>query len=202
MKDRTIILVSHHVQLCAAGASYVVALDSGRVLFEGDGDAFQNSGVIRTLVQSTVNDDVEDKAEAVIESDIIAATDGDDGSESSSTAGTTTIPTTPSEVKAEKKPTRKLVEEEARAIGRVGRDVWITYFVACGSSFYWSIFVTVFILAALSPVIENGWLRYWSYSVMEGDGVKGPLYYITIYASVSHLVIRLYFFTYATTLPR
>ena len=30
MRGRTVILVSHHVQLCAPGASYIVALDNGR----------------------------------------------------------------------------------------------------------------------------------------------------------------------------
>jgi ABC-type branched-subunit amino acid transport system ATPase component len=31
-----VILVSHHVQLCFTGASYIVALDDGHLLFAGD----------------------------------------------------------------------------------------------------------------------------------------------------------------------
>lgn len=53
MRGRTVILVSHHVQLCAPGASYIVALDNGRVQFSGDRDAFKSSGVMAKLVQST-----------------------------------------------------------------------------------------------------------------------------------------------------
>jgi hypothetical protein len=55
---------------------------------------------------------------------------------------------------------RKLVEEETRAVGRVGRPVWETYFKACGGTSYWLVFAVLFLLAAVSPVAENGWLRY------------------------------------------
>jgi uncharacterized protein (DUF4415 family) len=63
-------------------------------------------------------------------------------------------------VKQDKKPARKLVEEEKRAVGRISRDIWETYFWACGQVWYWVIFIGVLLLASLSPVVENGWLRY------------------------------------------
>ena len=59
MHNRTVILVSHHVQLCAPGARYIVVLDNGRIQFQGDKDKFNASGVIRSLIQSGVAD-VED----------------------------------------------------------------------------------------------------------------------------------------------
>ena len=52
MKGRTIVLVSHHVQLCAPGAKYVVALENGRVSYQGPSAEFQKGSVIRSLVQS------------------------------------------------------------------------------------------------------------------------------------------------------
>lgn len=52
MRGRTLILVSHHVQLCAPGASYIVALDNGRVSFAGNFDSFKVSGVMAGLVHS------------------------------------------------------------------------------------------------------------------------------------------------------
>jgi len=52
MRGRTVILVSHHVQLCAPGASYIVALDNGRVQFQGTVIRFKTSGVMNGLVQS------------------------------------------------------------------------------------------------------------------------------------------------------
>ncbi|KAJ4488652.1 multidrug resistance-associated ABC transporter [Lentinula lateritia] len=183
MKGRTVILVSHHVQLCAPDANYIVALDNGRVQFEGTREAFQTSGVIRTLMQSTVNEIGDEKEEQVIEEIPVPSSHSSDSDPSSET---TTIAPTPATVKMDKKPARKLVEEETRAVGRVSKSVWLTYIRACGSCWYWILFTVAYIIAALSPVAENGWLKQvvWSGSVSDGDHQKSPTYYIGIYALV------------------
>ena len=67
MRGRTIILVSHHVQLCAPGAQYIVSLDNGRVQYSGDYEGFQGSGVLKTLVQSGATDPSDEKEEAAVE---------------------------------------------------------------------------------------------------------------------------------------
>ncbi|KAK0452263.1 P-loop containing nucleoside triphosphate hydrolase protein [Armillaria borealis] len=183
MQGRTVILVSHHVQLCAEGAGYIVALDNGRVLFEGAREDFQGSGVMRSLVQSGFIDDKDGAADEKEEEAIETGFGSGDESESSSTVAPASEV---AETKiASKKPPRKLVEEEKRAVGRIGKDIWLTYINACGSSVYWSVFLGVFILAALSPVAENGWLKYWSHAVLEADGSKGPVYYVTMYAIIT-----------------
>ncbi|RDB27902.1 ATP-dependent bile acid permease [Hypsizygus marmoreus] len=176
MQGRTVILVSHHVQLCVPGASYIVALDNGRVQFAGDRDSFQNSDVIRTLVQSieVVGDSKEDDVvEDVLEKEVLPS------SESSSTIA---APST--EVKIERKPPRKLVEEETRAVGRIGKDVWATYVRACGNGWYWAIFITILVIASVSPVLENGWLRYWSGRALEREN-ESPSFYIAVYAGIT-----------------
>lgn len=151
MQERTVILVSHHVQLCASGASYIVALDNGRVQFEGSRDSFQGSAVMRTLVHSTETADGKDQVAEAPDEKVEA--DQTSSSEASSTIAS------PSEIKTEKKPPRKLVEEEKRAVGRIGRDIWATYIWACGNGWYWGAFIIVLAAASISPVIENGWLR-------------------------------------------
>ncbi|KAG6812192.1 hypothetical protein H0H92_003997 [Tricholoma furcatifolium] len=173
MQGRTVILVSHHVQLCAPGASYIVALDNGRVTFQGDRESFQSSGVIRTLVQSTDGGAADNKEEEVLED----VTKTDANSESSSTIAPA------SEPKAEKKKPRKLVEEEKRAVGRIGWDVWTTYISACGGRWYWMLFGLAMIVGSVSPVFENGWLRYWS-SVGDDAG-ESPVFYIAVYAGIT-----------------
>ena len=157
MQGRTIILVSHHVQLCAPGASYIVTLDNGRVVFEGSREAFYSSGIIRTLVQSTGSSgETDDKEENLA----LEKTEGTEVADRQSEASSTLAPSSPSSVKVDKKPARKLVEEEKRAVGRIGRAVWETYIRACGNVWYWLFFITVLIIASASPVLENGWLRY------------------------------------------
>lgn len=216
MRGRTVILVSHHVQLCAPGARYIVALDNGRVSFSGDHDSFKASSVMAGLVQSSEvksgeEGDVEE--ERAIEEQPSKSSSSSDlqsepGSETSSTAVSSTVADSKS---TEKKSPRKLIEEEKRAVGRIGKDIWKTYFLASGNWIYWVLFLLAFILAALSPVLENGWLRYghppltllearmplniknriWSRSQQMGDTTRSPAYYVTIYALVSsHICFR------------
>jgi predicted secreted protein len=153
-------LVSHHVQLCAPGASYITALDNGRVLFEGSKEDFYSSGIVKTLVQSTDSsgemDDKEGKVSLEKGEETVLTEELDPPSETSSTVA----PSTPASIKANKKPARKLVEEEKRAVGRIGRDIWETYIRACGNVWYWLLFIAFLIIASASPVLENGWLRY------------------------------------------
>ncbi|KAJ7685835.1 multidrug resistance-associated ABC transporter [Mycena rosella] len=171
MQERTVILVSHHVQLCAPGAGYVVALDNGRVQFQGKREEFQTSGVMSGLVQSTTAEAHDLKEEAAIDALEIPA-DKD--------AAVTAV-AEPS--KAEKQPPRKFFEDEKRAVGRVEWSVWKTYISACGSTWYWTLFAAIFIVAALAPLMENGWLSYWS----RGDDSYSPIFYLTIYVAVTTL---------------
>ena len=59
-----------------------------------------------------------------------------------------------------KKTARKLYDEEKRAVGRIARDIWLAYIRACGSRLFWGTFVLIFVLAGISPILNNGWLRY------------------------------------------
>ena len=156
MRGRTVILVSHHVQLCAPGASYIAALDNGKVLFEGSKEAFYSSGIIRTLVQSTESSGETEDKPTLEKAEETVLTAADPQSETSSTLASST----PATGKMGKKPARKLVEEEKRAVGRIDRGVWETYIRACGNVWYWLLFIPVLVIASVSPVFENGWLGY------------------------------------------
>ena len=160
MQGRTVILVSHHVQLCAPGASYITALDNGRVLFEGSKDGFYSSGIMKTLVQSTESSGEMDDKEEILISEKGEETALVEELDSPSETSSTIAPSNPASIKANKKPARKLVEEEKRAVGRIGRDIWETYIRACGNVWYWLLFIAFLIIASASPVLENGWLRY------------------------------------------
>lgn len=179
-RGRTVILVSHHVQLCTRGASYVVALDNGRLQFAGGRDEFLKTDVIRTLVHSTDNGDPKEgevKDVQTVEEKL--APEDSDKSDSSST-----IAPTPAEPNVQQKAPRKLVEEERRAVGRIGSDIWSTYIWACGGRWYWAIFLFIMVIASLSPAAENSWLRYWSSqsSNQPFDDDHDTIFYIAVYA--------------------
>ncbi|KZP24950.1 multidrug resistance-associated ABC transporter [Athelia psychrophila] len=188
MRGRTIVLVSHHVQLCAPGASYVVALDNGRVQFAGTGAEFRASGVMDGLVQSgradgdaegDGDDDVEDAAEKEL--------GGGSGSKSVGESEASDAVDAKAEQQAQKpkKAPRKLVEEEARAVGHISRDIWRTYILACGGTWFWAMFAVILVVAAMSPVAENWWLKYWAGAAQERVDDKGPAYYIAVYALIT-----------------
>ncbi|KAJ8520309.1 hypothetical protein ONZ45_g2846 [Pleurotus djamor] len=174
MRGRTVILVSHHVQLCTPGASYIVALENGRVQYQGDRKGFQSSGIMQTLVQSSLQEVGDEKEEAAIEESTPTSSSKQSASE-----------TTVAAPNVEKKKPRKVVEEEKRAVGRISSDVWSTYVHACGNWSYWAAFIGILFLAALSPVFENGWLRFWSGSAQISETPRTPVFYITVYAIIT-----------------
>ncbi|KAK7042717.1 ATP-dependent bile acid permease [Favolaschia claudopus] len=177
MEGRTVILVSHHVQLCVPGAGYVVALDNGQVQFQGSGMDFERSEAMRGLVHSSAAEMQAVKEEHTVES-IVQQTLDD------------TSITAPPTSEVGRKPPRKFVEDEGRAIGRVALPVWKTYIHAGGYIWYWIGFVLVFVAAALVPVLENGWLSYWS----RDGGSNKAIFYISVYAAASLLftLVRLF----------
>lgn len=197
MRGRTVILVSHHVQLCAPGASYIVALENGRVLYKCDRQGFQSSGVIDSLAQSGASESlVRDEAEAVagqtIEEKSLQTGKDDDPRGNPSGPNTQSEDSSPGaetpvhvESSPKKKGPRKLVEEETRAVGRIGRSVWETYIKACGGAPYWLMFAVSFLFAAASPVAENGWLSYWSGASQGGHVPRKPMFYIGVYAAIT-----------------
>jgi hypothetical protein len=157
VSGRTVILISHHVGLCAPGAAFVVALDNGRVQFQGDYDSFLRSSVISGLTQSGSGETVHEDAQAHVEPG--AAASDESASASNSGTGSAMRTTPPVEMKKEKKPARIFVEEEKRAVGRIKRDIWQTYFQVFGDRWYWALFIAVLVVAAAAPVVENKWLE-------------------------------------------
>ncbi|OAX34300.1 multidrug resistance-associated ABC transporter [Rhizopogon vinicolor AM-OR11-026] len=190
MTGRTVILVSHHVQLCLTGASYIVALDNGHLLFAGDREAFQASAVKGTLVHTTGGDSTDGTARTstsklVAADESLVATLVEDGVDADPISEMSSTAINEPQAKADRKAPRKLVEDEKRAVGRVSYDVWELYVKACGAYGYWTLFLSVLMLGALCPVAENWWLKIWSGSSTEEVEAKGPVYYITIYAVVT-----------------
>jgi hypothetical protein len=54
---------------------------------------------------------------------------------------------------------KKLVEDEARRIGRIGKDAWTAYIGSAGNPVYWATLLLALMLASLDPVAENGWIK-------------------------------------------
>ncbi|KAH8793678.1 multidrug resistance-associated ABC transporter [Flagelloscypha sp. PMI_526] len=177
MSGRTVILVSHHVQLCAPGAAFVVALDNGGANFIGDSAAFLSSPVMKSLVKAHDEQVGEQEQEATEQEEAVATTG--EIEKLADPAGKD------EEKEKEKKAPRKFGSEEERAVGRIARAVYKLYLTSLGGVFYWVLFTLVYGLAALGPVAVNGWLRYWSDRSLRGEQLHSTSFYIGIYAAIS-----------------
>jgi ABC-type multidrug transport system ATPase subunit len=116
-KDRTILLVTHHISLCLPHASYLIELSKGKVAHQGTVQELRDQGVLQQVVDA--EDIVEEEPENI--SDTPATENEADLVDS----------------KANGKPSRqltdgKLVEAEARAEGRVSLHSYLTYIRASG----------------------------------------------------------------------
>ncbi|KAJ6551152.1 hypothetical protein B0H19DRAFT_1156687 [Mycena capillaripes] len=170
MRGRTVILVSHHIQLCANGAAYIVALDRGAAKFSGGASDFRRSDIFRSLIQTKLVSDSETET---------SSPDVPGNLLSTSTPAQSSITSKP-EKGIGKAP--KFVADEISSVGRISWPVWKTYLRAAGNWSYWLCFALILFTASLGPVFENGYLRTWADA---GEAAPyGPIHYLSIYAAI------------------
>jgi ABC-type multidrug transport system ATPase subunit len=68
MKNRTRILVTHHVKLCLTGATYLVHIRSGRTDLVGSPSELRRSGELNSILEEEKNQDMAEQEEDAIES--------------------------------------------------------------------------------------------------------------------------------------
>ncbi len=194
LRDRTVILVSHHVQLVSPAAAYIVALDNGDVTYCGDRSGFIAGGFMEDIEQQ--NKDAQQLeapiAEKTFDLDLkltnkhLSIPEGSEPSSETSSLyqseSETVVPAPEPEVK---KKARKLIEDEKRATGRIAWPVWKVYLKSQGSWFYWIAFALTAVGAAAVPIFENGWLSKWSDSYSKPKPDHSPTYYVLLYALIT-----------------
>lgn len=191
LKDRTIILVSHHVQLCAPIAGYVVCLENGNVDMATSGSEFLASKKYRTLSGMDAADDEENvitnKPSPALGSSKpkepskltkrlfrnVAANEvpqfADNSPAESVASSVDGDSDSDSETDSLNKPARKFIEDETRAVGHVDASVFKMYLGAnadglAGTLIFWTSFVAVFLGNKIMDVAETYVLSLWSNS--------------------------------------
>ncbi|KAI7897860.1 uncharacterized protein BX663DRAFT_276584 [Cokeromyces recurvatus] len=146
MRNRTVILVTHHVGLCIRGAGYVVALDeSGSVAAAGMPLDVIKSGVLsEELSEESWMENTDANEELVLEGPI------------------PNVPTKVTSTKNKVEGGGKLVQDEIRAEGSVKWSVYGTYYYASGGFFFWISVLLLFCLAQASVLGQDYWIRVWS----------------------------------------
>lgn len=169
MADRTCLLVSHNVALAIASADWVVVMNNGRIRAQGSVDELAAQGVLgsdemikssalssrtqslTSLALDTKNADMKVKA-AVIDAKLKSLQDDDE--EVVKTDG-------------------RLVEEEGKSNGVVGRDVYVNYSKEFGKLGVWLGILAVFVIPQCIYFLQSWWLKDWSQHASDGVGSLG-----------------------------
>lgn len=184
MVGRTIVLVSHHIQLCAPGVDYVVrpsllphavptdgrlqiSLENGRVKFGGPAADFLATDKFRVdeedeIIEAALAAKSPAKAKNKLLDLVSATTAASSEASSASEAESDSESESDDDEFTKEKPARKLIEDEARAVGMVDASVWKLYLGLSGGVFFWMSFVITFGGTKLADVAQTLWLSNWS----------------------------------------
>ncbi|RDB29359.1 ATP-dependent bile acid permease [Hypsizygus marmoreus] len=127
-RDRTIILVTHHISLCLPVASYLVELSQGKVLRQGSIQELEDLNILQTVIEQ---EDLPNDAPHTPEN------------EADAPKGISVKP-------AQQASNGKLIEAEARAEGRVSLRTYVTYIRAAGILSWILMIVIMLLLRAIN----------------------------------------------------
>lgn len=162
LANRTVILVTHHIELVLPGASYLVHMLDGQIDFQGMVSDLRAQGILDDIV-------------------IRGA-----GTESFKAEPVTTE--THKEEDATKKATdaqepRKLVEDERRELGSVK---WLIYksYIKSSSYWIWGFLTVLVVVNQVLSVSEKLWIKVWG----DAYGVEGSAQPLSTYTSGSFVM--------------
>ncbi|OJJ68815.1 hypothetical protein ASPBRDRAFT_131870 [Aspergillus brasiliensis CBS 101740] len=146
-EGRTRILATHHVSLCLSGAKYAVSLSAdGTLKHAGSVDQLEANGELDSLQEP-------DNREILIEEE--------EGLTVPAVSATT----------APKAPSKKLIEAEKRATGRVEASVYSGYLKATGGWPFWIFLSSLFALYQALILTRNYWIRIWADAYDNEQGI-------------------------------
>ncbi|PIL29150.1 ATP-binding cassette transporter [Ganoderma sinense ZZ0214-1] len=162
LAHRTVILVTHHVELVIPGANYLVRMLDGRI---------DTQGTIKDLRASGILDDIAPAEELEAHKDEQAVETAE--AEENPNAEIDAEATGDGEEDKTKKKPRKLIEEEHRETGSVKWNIYNTYLEA-SSYWTWGILFTLIILTQISGVGEKVWIKIWGGAYGHNGTVTPP----------------------------
>ncbi|KAI0275322.1 multidrug resistance-associated ABC transporter [Gloeopeniophorella convolvens] len=148
LANRTVILVTHHVELVLPGAHYLVRMLDGRIDTQGTLSELRARGILDEIAQSEEVTAHEEEQKAAAEEP------------SAEEAAVEATLEDPQPVKDAVKKPRKLVKDEERQEGGVKWNIYNTYLKA-SSYWTWTILGTLILLSQILSVSEKVWIKYW-----------------------------------------
>lgn len=152
-KNRTRILVTHHVALVQAKAKYLVELGEGTVLNAGFTSELAEDGTLERI-KSHEQPQIEIPLEEAAEASTVVNSEENSDTEGPGNANTLQ--------KVPPKDVKKFVEEEGRDKGNVKGRIYSIYLKHAGGSFFWIILALLFAAFEAGNLGRNWWLRIWT----------------------------------------
>lgn len=165
-KDRTRILVTHHVALCLPKTKYAVLLADGTVERAGMVEELERTGGLKEILRS-------EEETVGLDSEVGLV----DGAELTSTKSATSgVVKTLDKPPAPRHKPKKLVEDETRETGGIKRQIYRDYLKASGGIPFWIFVFFGFIIAQALTVGRSWWIKLWTSSYADSGAISRNSY--------------------------
>ncbi|KAG8838602.1 hypothetical protein FRC18_003860 [Serendipita sp. 400] len=162
LKNRTVVLVTHHVELVLPAAYYYVQMQDGRIEVQGTVSELRREGVLDDLQVELVQDQSTGLPMDDEEAEIGAGTQ-----KAVVLADCSWIASQQEADKTRKKP-RKLIEEESRRSGGVQWMVYDTYLRASGYHIWCAVLLLIGV-TQLFGFLDKYWIKVWGEAYDDTD---------------------------------
>ena len=197
MRDRTVILVSHAVNLVVPSAALVVMLDAGLVIASGTPSELMSSAFLNLEANGIEGDELErsitsETAPGPPQDLIEEQLDGMEGDalESQKLVDMGKVTTEATRL------SKQLVLDETQQRGSIGADTYLLYFRAMGGVSFWVVLATTSLGTQALSIGLNTWLKDWANSndrqtqfrsVMVQE--RSTQYYLGVYCAIAGLYL-------------
>ncbi|TFY53857.1 hypothetical protein EVG20_g9943 [Dentipellis fragilis] len=171
LAHRTVLLVTHHVELVLPGTYYLVRMLDGRIDTQGTVADLRAQGVLDDIAQ-------DEEVKAHEEEQVVAAKE----ETAEEKAIEAVLETEEAKPPAKDKKARKLVKDEERQTGGVKWHIYKTYLKA-SSYWTWGILSVFIVISQLLGVGEKFWIKIWG-EAYGNSGTPSTLFHFISFSSV------------------
>ncbi|KAF9442979.1 multidrug resistance-associated ABC transporter [Macrolepiota fuliginosa MF-IS2] len=166
LADRTVILVTHHVELVLPGAYYLVRMLDGRIDTHGTVKDLRAQGILDHITHDAEVEAQKDQAAVVTAEEVLAQV-------------------IDSEAEVEAKKPRKLIKDEHRETGGVKWRIYNSYLKA-SSYWTWGILGAFVVFAQLLGFGEKFWIKTWGEAYGHPDEGSASQYVFRSFSAIDH----------------
>ncbi|KAF6756229.1 multidrug resistance-associated ABC transporter [Ephemerocybe angulata] len=169
LANRTVVLVTHHVELVLPGAHYLVRMLDGRIDTQGTVEDLRDQGLLEHITYDAAADVHKEEMSRSDEKDIETSNNRPVDEEPSEGAAADTTA-------GEGKKPRKLVKEEHRETGGVKWSIYKSYLKA-SSYWIWGFLAFMVVVVQVLGASEKLWITVWGEAYPKPSNETSPTFF-------------------------